>query len=221
MSKREMEEHLQTLVDCTHFDIDEVKLLEEMFQTLCAGAEVKSFSESSSSTSTKVVHLTRPRLRDVLMNCFDMCDDFMMDRTFHSFASQKDYDQRVTVDLWVQGMSVFLRGDLEEKISFCFRVYDINMNEEISRDEMYTLLLQAIVKAPSQEDRDEAIRDLIELVLKSWQLTKPSIITKEDFMVNVKANQLRLEVFGHCIPSTKQAKDFLTLKVANSMKSWK
>jgi Ca2+-binding EF-hand superfamily protein len=42
----------------------------------------------------------------------------------------------VTVDLWVMGMSVFLRGDLEEKIGFCFRVYDINMNEQISRDEM-------------------------------------------------------------------------------------
>lgn len=208
MSKREREEHLQTLVKATHFDIDEVKLLEEMFVTLCNGSDAKTF-------------LSRPRLRDVLMNCFDMCDDFMMDRTFHSFASQEEYDQRITVDLWVKGMSVFLRGSLEEKITFCFRVYDINMNEEISRDEMYTLLLQAIVKAPSQEDRDEAIRDLIELVLKSWKLTKPSIITKEDFMVNVNANQLRLEVFGRCLPTSKQAKDFVTLKTRSAMATWK
>jgi hypothetical protein len=27
------------------------------------------------------MQLTRQRLRDVLMNCFDMCDDFMMDRS--------------------------------------------------------------------------------------------------------------------------------------------
>jgi uncharacterized protein with NRDE domain len=90
-----------------------------------------------------------------------------------------------------------------------------------SRVHRYTLLLQSIVTAPSQEDRDEAIRDLIELVLKSWKLTKPSIITKLDFMVNVKANQLRLEVFGRCLPTSKQAKDFLTLKNANAMKTWK
>ena len=56
-----------------------------------------------------------------------------MDRTYHSLASQVDYDAMVTADLWITGMSVYLRGTIEEKIDFCFRVYDIDMNQEISR----------------------------------------------------------------------------------------
>ena len=60
-------------------------------------------------------------------------DDLIMDRTYHSLASQVDYDAMVTADLWITGMSVYLRGTIEEKIDFCFRVYDIDMNQEISR----------------------------------------------------------------------------------------
>jgi len=70
-------------------------------------------------------------------------------------------------------MSVYLRGTIEEKIDFCFRVYDIDMNQEISRDEMYSLLSESIVKSPSEEDKDEAIRDLIEIVLKKIDVSTP------------------------------------------------
>jgi len=210
MSKREREQHLGQLVQATHFDYDEVKLLEEMFGMIC-------------STKNNTQFLSRPAFRDILINCFDMVDDLIMDRTYHSLASQGDYDALVTADLWITGMSVYLRGTTDEKIEFCFRVYDIDMNNEISRDEMYTLLQGAIVKSPSEEDRDENIRDLIEIVLKKMDISTPktqtSKISKEDFATSVKQNKLLLEVFGRCLPTAQQAKDFVTLRMRSKIEA--
>jgi len=205
MSKREREQHLQKMVQATHFDYDEVKLLQEIYGMI------------HTVKASGVDYLSRPAFRDILILCFDMVDDMMMDRTYHSLASQGEYDASVSVDLWVTGMSVYLRGTIEEKIDFCFRVYDIDMNQEISRDEMYSLLSESIVKSPSEEDKDEAIRDLIEIVLKKIDVSTPktqtSKISKDDFAASVKKNKLLLEVFGRCLPTAQQAKDFVTLRM--------
>lgn len=208
MSKREREQRLQGLVQKTHFDYDEVKLLDDIFVMIC-------------SSKNNATFVSRPAFRDILIHAFDMCDDLIMDRTFHALASQKEFDAHVTADLWVTGMSVYLRGTVEQKIDFCFKVYDIDMNGEISRDEMYTLLQGAIVKSPSEEDRDENIRDLIEIVLKKMDISTPktqtSKISKEDFATSVKNNTLLLEVFGRCLPTAQQAKDFVTLRMRNTI----
>lgn len=210
MSKREREQYLQGLVKRTHFDYEEVVLLEDMFSLMA-------------DTKGGVQFLNRQAFRDVLNWAFEMCDDLMMDRTFHSFCSQKSLDSKLTFELWVLGMSCYLRGSLDEKIEFCFRVYASPVTNEISREEMYTLLSRSIVKSPSEEDREEGIRDLVEIVLKKMDISTPktqtSKISKDDFATSVKANQLLLEVFGPCLPTPQQAREFITMKMMTSLKA--
>lgn len=58
--------------------------------------------------------LDRSKFRDLLHDQFSMSDDFFMDRVFRAF--DKDSDGFLSQEEWVLGMSVFLRGTLEEKI---------------------------------------------------------------------------------------------------------
>ena len=58
--------------------------------------------------------LDRGMFRDLLHNQFSMSDDQFMDRVFKAF--DRDSDGFLSQEEWVLGMSVFLRGTLEEKI---------------------------------------------------------------------------------------------------------
>lgn len=118
----------------------------------------------------------------------------------------KDNDSFVSMKEWIEGLSVFLRGTLDEKIkctlfflsldttthqnqfqvvirvitlpslhgSDCFHVYDLNGDNYISREEMFHMLKNSLIRQPTEEDPDEGIKDLVEITLKKmvrgWML---------------------------------------------------
>ncbi|WAQ93538.1 EFCB1-like protein [Mya arenaria] len=82
----------------------------------------------------------------------------------------------------------------------CFSVYDLNQDGYISREEIFQLLKQSLIKQPSEEDPDEGIKDLVELVLKKMDKDHDGRLSYADFEVSVKEEPLLLEAFGMCIP---------------------
>lgn len=56
----------------------------------------------------------RVRFRDILHDHFSMSDDYFMDRVFRAF--DRDSDGLVSKEEWVMGLSVFLRGTMEQKM---------------------------------------------------------------------------------------------------------
>lgn len=56
----------------------------------------------------------RIKFRDLLHDKFMMSDDFFMDRVFRAF--DRDNDGFLSHEEWAHGMSVFLRGTLNQKI---------------------------------------------------------------------------------------------------------
>lgn len=68
---------------------------------------------------------------------------------------------------WLVGLSVFLRGSPSERAAFCFRVYDLNGDGYITKDEMFTLLRNCLIKQPQDEDPD-----LVEIVLRKFDLDR-------------------------------------------------
>lgn len=48
----------------------------------------------------------------------------------------------------------------------CFNVYDLNDDGYITREEMFQLLKDCLIRQPTEEDPDEGIKDLVEIVLK-------------------------------------------------------
>ena len=58
-------------------------------------------------------HLDRVKFRDLLHIHFSMSDAFFMDQVFRAF--DKESGGFLTQEDWVRGMSIFLKGTLDEK----------------------------------------------------------------------------------------------------------
>lgn len=116
----------------------------------------------------------------------------------------------VRLDGWILGLSVFLRGSQEEKMGYCFRVYDLNTDGFITKDEMFALLRNCLIKQPQDEDPDEGVKDLVEITLKKFDIDKDGKISFADFQSAVNDEPLLLEAFGQCLPSESATVSFLS-----------
>uniref|UniRef100_A0A8D3AHR4 EF-hand domain-containing protein n=1 Tax=Scophthalmus maximus TaxID=52904 RepID=A0A8D3AHR4_SCOMX len=144
--------------------------------------------------------LDRGKFRSILHNIFGMTDDMIMDGVFRTF--DKDNDSFVSMKEWIEGLSVLLRGTLDEKIKYCFHVYDLNGDNYISREEMFHMLKNSLIRQPAEEDPDEGIKDLVEITLKKMDHDHDGRLSFGDFEKAVNEQNLLLEAFGTCLPDT-------------------
>ncbi|XP_055076596.1 calaxin [Misgurnus anguillicaudatus] len=179
-----------------HFNTEEAECLIRLFNDLL-----------EEQSERRAAHgLDRVKFRNILHNTFDMTDDMMMDRVFRSF--DKDNDSYVSVKEWVQGLSVLLRGTLDEKIKHCFDVYDLNGDGYISREEMFHMLKDSLIRQPTEEDPDEGVKDLVEIALKKMDYDHDGRVSYADFKKAVRDENLLLEAFGNCLPDAKTIQVF-------------
>ncbi|XP_076864879.1 calaxin-like isoform X1 [Brachyhypopomus gauderio] len=150
--------------------------------------------------------LDRSTFRNILHNTFGLTDDMIMDRVFRAF--DKDNDSYISVKEWLEGLAVFLRGTLEEKIKYCFDVYDLNGDGYISREEMFHMLKDSLTRQPTEEDPDEGVKDLVEIALKKMDYDHDSRLSYADFEKAVRDENLLLEAFGTCLPDAKSIQAF-------------
>ncbi|KAJ8403119.1 hypothetical protein AAFF_G00360350 [Aldrovandia affinis] len=130
--------------------------------------------------------LDRGKFRNILHKTFGMTDDMIMDRVFHAF--DQDNDSYVSVKEWVED---------------CFDVYDLNGDGHISREEMFHMLKNSLIRQPTEEDPDEGIKDLVEIALKKMDHDHDGRLSYTDFEKAVREENLLLEAFGTCLPDTK------------------
>merc|ERR1712062_530936 len=131
--------------------------------------------------------IDRNQFRDLLHDSFSMTEEILMDRVFRAF--DEDLDGFISMKDWVQGLSTFLRGSLDEKTKYTFKVFDLNGDGYISREEMLNLLKHCLVKQPAEEDPDEGIKELVEITLKKMDLDHDSRLSLEDFRESVKSEE--------------------------------
>ncbi len=62
----------------------------------------------------------------------------------------------------------------------------------------------------SEEDRDESIKDLVDLVIKKMDEDHDGRMSPLDYAAAVRKDPLLLEVFGQCVPDRKHAEGFLS-----------
>ncbi|XP_054847924.1 calaxin isoform X3 [Eublepharis macularius] len=90
----------------------------------------------------------------------------------------------------------------------CFDVYDLNSDGYVSREEMFHMLKNSLLKQPSEEDPDEGIKDLVEITLKKMDYDHDGKLSYADFEKAVREENLLLEAFGPCLPDMKCAMAF-------------
>lgn len=89
----------------------------------------------------------------------------------------------------------------------CFRVYDLNGDRYISKEEMYQMLKNCLVKG-TEEDED-GVKDLVDLVLKKLDEDRDGRVSEADWKSAISKELLLLEAFGQCLPSTKVCHQFI------------
>ncbi|XP_073319337.1 calaxin [Pagrus major] len=180
-----------------HFNKTEVKCLIRHYKQLLGQPAVPG----------RAAHgLDRGTFRCMLHNIFRMTDDMIMDGVFKTF--DKDNDGYVSMKEWVEGLSVFLRGTLDEKIKYCFHVYDFNGDSYISREEMFRMLKNSLITQPTEEEPDEGIKDLVEITLKMMDRDHDGRLSFADFEKAVREENLLLEAFGNCLPDATSIETF-------------
>uniref|UniRef100_UPI0037E7D393 calaxin n=1 Tax=Semicossyphus pulcher TaxID=241346 RepID=UPI0037E7D393 len=194
--------HIQALVETIskqveHFNKTEIECLIRGFNGLLREPTVLENACSG---------LDRGRFRSILHNMFGMTDDMIMDGVFRTF--DKDNDGLVSMKEWIGGLSIFLRGSLDEKIKYCFHVYDLNGDNYISREEMFHMLKNSLIMQPTEEDPDEGIKDLVEITLKKMDHDHDCRLSFADFEKAVREENLLLEAFGTCLPDATSIESF-------------
>ncbi|XP_040117120.1 EF-hand calcium-binding domain-containing protein 1 isoform X4 [Oryx dammah] len=90
----------------------------------------------------------------------------------------------------------------------CFEVFDLNGDSFISKEEMFHMLKNSLLKQPSEEDPDEGIKDLVEITLKKMDHDHDGKLSFADYEQAVREETLLLEAFGPCLPDPKSQKEF-------------
>ncbi|XP_054620382.1 calaxin-like [Dunckerocampus dactyliophorus] len=179
-----------------HFNQTEVECLIREFYNLLGQPTSSGKSDNN---------LDERKFKAILKNDFGLTNDTLMERVFRMF--DKDNDGFVSVKEWVEGLCVFLRGSLDEKIKYCFQVYDLSGDEYISREEML-LMTRNCLRLHGEEDPFDGIKDLVEITLKRMDHDNDDRLSFDDYEKSVKELNIVLEAFGTCLPSATRIEAF-------------
>jgi Ca2+-binding EF-hand superfamily protein len=142
--------------------------------------------------------MDRLRFRETLHCSLGLTDDLMLDRIFSSFDG--DNEGNVSESEWVLGLSVMLKGTLDEQINYCYEVFDINLDHGIGREELHSCLRGCLhpVRGTGMDELDleEGSREIVELVMRKMDLDRDGQIKFSDFRDAVNFDPLLLQVIG-------------------------
>jgi Ca2+-binding EF-hand superfamily protein len=80
-------------------------------------------------------------------------------------------------------------------------VYDLNGDRYISKEEMFQMLKNCLVKG-TEEDED-GVKDLVDLVLKKLDEDRDGRVSEADWNGAIAKETLLMEAFGQCLPTSK------------------
>uniref|UniRef100_A0A1B6FHF3 EF-hand domain-containing protein n=1 Tax=Cuerna arida TaxID=1464854 RepID=A0A1B6FHF3_9HEMI len=157
---------------------------------------------------TKTRPLDRKYFRRVMYTLLELNNEILIENIFSAFDRHNKLV--ITMESWLVGLSVLLRGTLEEKISYCFKVYDLMGEGYIKREYMFRLLKHTFRGNLLGEDPEELVKDMIDMVMNKMDLDRDGLLSFDDYSQSVRKNNNLLEVLGYCLPSRPAVYAFMT-----------
>eukprot|EP00158_Paraphelidium_tribonemae_P001441 Partr_v1_DN24403_c0_g1_i5_m66638 putative EF-hand calcium binding domain 1 len=177
----------------TSFDRRELEVLQRRFRSM-----------SSNKSASGVPRIDRQSFRDMLSKKFGVTESLIMDRIFKVF--DQDADNLISLSEFIKGMDVFLKGKFDDHVKYCFKVYDLNGDRGLSKEEMFQLLQNCLVKS---DDDDDGVRDIVDIILKKLDEDRDGRVSEQDWSTAISKDNLLLEAFGQCLPERVAIEEFL------------
>ncbi|CAG9831204.1 unnamed protein product [Diabrotica balteata] len=157
--------------------------------------------------------------RDVLMEVFHCCLDMTdMEKVIRIITclDEKARDVYISKELWVHMLSLFLRGTIEEKMAFCFKVYDYGGSGQLMKENLFKLLMGSLKSNIGESDAEEAVKDMVEVIMKKMDADRDGKISFNDYRYNVLRQPDLLEFLGQCLPDRHTVHKFLCTFTENT-----
>eukprot|EP00090_Calanus_glacialis_P013039 TRINITY_DN21651_c0_g1_i3.p1 TRINITY_DN21651_c0_g1~~TRINITY_DN21651_c0_g1_i3.p1 ORF type:complete len:169 (-),score=38.39 TRINITY_DN21651_c0_g1_i3:105-611(-) len=131
----------------------------------------------------------------------------------HYIFSTMDHQRTgvVTFEDFAVGLSILLKGTLEDKLRWTFQLYDVNKDGVLSRSEVrdvtssiYDLMGHPNGEREKSEASDQMINRRAEMAFQKMDLDQDGVITLEEFMTT-------------CLEDKKMAQSFYSIDIAQNM----
>ncbi|GAB6023608.1 EF-hand calcium-binding domain-containing protein 1 [Chamberlinius hualienensis] len=165
----------------TKFDNVEVEILTKYFNYYCDGNQ-----------------MDETVFKDRIHRILNINSEVMLERIFRVFESEGN--NNVSLDEWLKGLSIILRGNLNEISRYCFSVYDLKSDGHITKSDIIYLLKDSLVQVEDNEDPEEELKNLAKITIKNMDFDQDGRLSFQDFLHAVSQNISLLEAFGHCLP---------------------
>ncbi|ORE06504.1 EF-hand [Rhizopus microsporus var. microsporus] len=95
-------------------------------------------------------------------------DDVFLEQLYAAFAGDNQ-KRSLDFDEFVDGLSVFMKGNEQEKLALSFKLYDVNHDGYLTKPELERVLLKLSVTF-SKEDRTAEIKEMVDQLFKDFDV---------------------------------------------------
>ncbi|XP_044039560.1 Kv channel-interacting protein 4 isoform X6 [Siniperca chuatsi] len=186
---RHRPEGLEQLEAQTRFSRKELQILYRGFKNECPSGVVNEdtfkdiyaqfFPQGDAST---YAHF--------LFNAFDTDHNGSVSFEFQQFQKEEalsstEVSYRTTSNDFVMGLSILLRGTIQEKLNWAFNLYDINKDGYITKEEMLDIMkaiYDMMGKCTYPVLKEETPRQHVEVFFQKMDKNKDGVVTIDEFI---------------------------------------
>jgi len=134
---------------------------------------------------------------------FKLTDSLMVSRMYTVCKTSEDRHSKLTIEDYCKMLCIFMSSDLDIKVNFVFKIYDLDGDGKIdSKRDMVGLLRPSLLSIIEEmSDLHDNMRDIIDMVLNCGELKRNKALDLNEFRTLVHRNILALQLLGPCLPS--------------------
>jgi Ca2+-binding EF-hand superfamily protein len=201
MKEKRMTFLLEELARNTHFTSEELNQLSSQYEQLDPTAD---FGINMEAFTRLYLYLFQDRREDKQF----------IQQMFKAFDTNSD--NLIDFKELVYGLSILLRGTVEEKLQLCFKVFDLTAAGSVNYQTM-TEMLSSVYNLFCQEDCSNEVTFFVDMIFQAAQVPKETTLTYEQFKEGVAMQPFIMKCFN--LDSPKQARYSLSISNSSSASS--
>lgn len=119
-----------------------------------------------------------------------MTDDAFLQRLYCAFGGDEESQQCLDFSKFVDGLSVFMKGTPEEKLKLSFKLYDVDKDGFISKDELEHVMLQLSKMMADEDKQDEEIQRSIDCMFEDFDVDCDGKLSFDEYKLSAMKEPL-------------------------------